>query len=249
VRLTERDVAVLRDLVRFGVLAAPQLKRRHWPRARNLFTTWQRLRELRRAGYVDRYVLGFGQEAAYLPTGRGVTLSGLALPTPRCRPEFLTAVWHHLTVADVAFALLERFPGAAWTTERELRRARRTAAADAFGPTPEGETVGATGAARGKVPDGVLTLRGRRMAVEVELTQKSALAYAQIVATYVRRCEAGEYERVQWFALGDGTQRQVERAIARLAAGTPLHVAPMPDGVTVYGRARVAGRPGPDAAP
>jgi hypothetical protein len=78
------------------------------------------------------------------------------------------------------------------------------------------------------------------MAVEVELTQKSALAYARIVAAYLSRCEAGELERVQWFVLTRGAQRQVERAIARLAAGGWLHVAPIPDGVTVYGRSRVA---------
>ncbi|MGH2354138.1 MAG: hypothetical protein ACRDJN_21240, partial [Chloroflexota bacterium] len=217
------------DLTRSGVMAAPQIKRRYWPQARNLFTTWERLRELCRAGYIACATLGVGQEAAYLPTGRGVAVTGLALPPPRCRPEFRTAVWHYLSVGDLADALLARFPGGQWTTERELRRAHGGARA-AVPP-------------RGTIPDGVLTVAGRRMAVECELTLKAAAAYARSVARYRRHLAAGAFDRVQWFVLGAGAQRQLARAIQRDGDGRRMCVAALPAGVTIYGHRGHDGRP------
>lgn len=228
-QLTPRDVAIATDLTRYGVLAAPTIKRRHFPDTAGLYATWQRLRELKAAGYVSRQVLGYHQEAAYLPTGKAVTLSGLALPVPRCYPEFLTAVWHHMSVAELADWLLEQLPGSSWTTEREERLNRRVGE----------KAIGVDSlvdALPGKLPDGVLTAGGKRLAVELELRQKADRAYSIIAGRYARRLEAGVYSRVQWFCAADAIQAAVERAIERAGDPKRMWVRDVPEGVTVYGR-------------
>jgi hypothetical protein len=166
-------------------------------------------------------VLAYRQEGAYLPTARAVARSGLALPVPRLQPE-LTRHFHDMTVADVADWLLTRFPGAAWETERELRRTLRRAGRPAW-----------------PLPDGVLVLdggRGDRMAVEVDLTQRDAPAYARKVLAYCDLVAAGEYARVQWFTRLPGTVRAIERAIQRSGDSACLRVRLLPPEVMVYGR-------------
>src|SRR5262245_29884243 len=75
--LTPRDVAILIDLARFGVLSASQLRRRHFPASESPGTAWNRLRKLRLAGYLERVLWAPGQEHAYLPTVKGCQAVGL----------------------------------------------------------------------------------------------------------------------------------------------------------------------------
>src|SRR5262245_35074792 len=83
VRLTERDLRVLVELGRWRVLTAEQLHRRHF-HAQGRRRVWNRLRELRLAGYVGRRVWGFDperhvQHAGYLATARGLRAVGMDL--------------------------------------------------------------------------------------------------------------------------------------------------------------------------
>ena len=64
-QLTDRDLAMLRDLGRFGVLTAAQLARRYYPDSTTPETCRNRLLRLRQAGYLERVVIANGVEHAY----------------------------------------------------------------------------------------------------------------------------------------------------------------------------------------
>jgi hypothetical protein len=225
--LTPRDLAILRDLLRFGALTAEQLRRRHFPATPpGASTVTNRLRLLAGAGYVRTVPLGYHLHGAYLATSRGAAacahLCG-GLPAVRQR-EHAANVWlrHALAVADVADRLLAAgsYQGgeASWRTEREL--AREAAATGAWPYRPDGLLVLAA-------PDGT---ERYRMAVEVELTAKTPALYPPKLAWYADRLAAGGLHRVRYYVLPDGpAARAVRRATA--AAGLPaggVEVAPLP---------------------
>jgi hypothetical protein len=127
----------------------------------------------------------------------GARLAAVGLPAAPLRPLTLA---HHLAVADVADALLARSAdaatgdgrvasylrdsaGAAWLTERELRRDGMAAVRNRRGRLVDGVA---------HVPDGLLLLQGAgggdgratRIAVEVELTARGLPAYRRILGWY-----------------------------------------------------------------
>ena len=82
--LTARDLAVIRDLARYGALSAEQVRRRHFPATgEGTRTALNRLRQLRLAGYVGSVPLGYHQHGAYLATSKGVAHAGGGLPAVR----------------------------------------------------------------------------------------------------------------------------------------------------------------------
>jgi hypothetical protein len=219
------------------VLSAPTIQRRFWPHSTSLVTTWERLRELRAAGYLTRRVLAYGQEAAYLPTGRAVALTGLALPVPRPQPE-LTRHFHDMTVADLADWLLSRFPSARWVTEREVRHRLRRAGQRTW-PIPDGVLVMAGASTDGEDGSDGGDARqdgATKMAVEVDLTQRDAGTYARKVVAYQALAVSGDYARVQWFARVPGTVRAITRAIGQHGDPGRLRVRLLPSEVSPYGR-------------
>jgi hypothetical protein len=211
VLLTPRDLALLRELARFRVLTAEQLRRRHFP-GRALATCWNRLGQLKAADYVARVPLGYGHEAAWLVTGRGAAASFCGLDAPRC--DGVPGAWfrHHLAVADVAESLIDgRYHGGtpSWQTEAEWSR----------------EHGG--GVLR---PDGVLTLTApdgteHLLGVEVELHPKTPRRYVPKVVWYRERLGAGDLHRVRWYVADAATRRVVSSAIR----GVPgMEVLPLP---------------------
>ena len=201
---------MLAHLAGYRVLTTEQLRRRHFPDG-VVSTARNRLGQLRGAGYVTRATLGYGQGAVWLLTPKGAAVSGTALAAPRGTASSWPAQWyrHHLTVADVAEALLAKAAPVAparWITEAEWCRDRR--------PWP-------TGSQR---PDGVLCLTApegteHRLAVEVELHPKPARAYAAKLRWYRDRLAGGEYQRVRWYCGDDVTLRLLQIAVA--ASGLP----------------------------
>lgn len=182
--LTERDKEIIRLINRFGYLTATQVARLMGMSQR---VTYRRLRKLAEERYLIHNRVLAGRAGIYRATTRGLMATDIELSRAVVR---LLTLEHNLAVADAAAALLERHPGAAWLTERELRRR----AGQKFG-------VGW----QGHIPDGVLVLGNRRFAVEVEMTAKEKRRVEKILRVYLRR---SDYSEVWYFCR---TKRQTER--------------------------------------
>lgn len=176
VRLTERDLGLLGDLARFGVLSFTQIGTRHFPKA-SMPTVCNRLSQLVYAGFVHRFRIGreiYHGRPKLIGVVYRVTRAGLSVlqayspegPVPaRPMPLNPANLSHDLLLVDVVSVLERRFPGTRISPghlleRRDIRSGRRPDAVIEF-------------------PDG-----GGRMAVELELTVKSARRYREIVTTY-----------------------------------------------------------------
>jgi hypothetical protein len=183
--ITERDREILRLINRFGYLTAAQVAKLMGMSKRMTYLRLQRMVQKR---YLNHRRVLFGQAGIYRCSARG--LEEIEAELGRF-PARLQTLPHNLAVADVAAALLERYPGSEWITERELRRE----AGQKFG-------VGANV----HVPDGVLVLANReKIAVEYENTTKAKATLNKILRDYLRK---SEYYEV-WFICR--TARQAER--------------------------------------
>lgn len=197
-QLTARDQRLLADLVRYGALTEEQLARRHFASST---TAAQRIRALRRAGYIQVQRSWYGQPSICLATQHGAQLADAGLPA--CRVSYGT-VRHQLCVANLADWLLRQHPGSTWTTERELRREAMIAAQEAG----SGRLVDGIP----HVPDGLLVLPAERWAVEVELSTKSSGAYERILRWYAL---APGYHRLMWYVASPALQARLQTITLR----------------------------------
>lgn len=187
--ITERDKQILRLISRFGYLTASQIMKMMKMSKR---MTYLRLQKMVQEKYLNYRRVLYGQAGIYRCSGRGLEEIDAELGR---FPVRLQTLPHNLAVADVAAALLERYSGSAWTTERELRRE----AGQKFGV---GLNI--------HVPDGVLILssgEGEKIAIAVEYenTTKARATLSKILRGYLRK---SEYKEV-WFVCR--TLKQAER--------------------------------------
>lgn len=104
--------------------------------------------------------------------GLRLSLTGFRLWSPN-----LTLLAHCAAVNDVRLHIEGRSPDAVWTSERQLARKHGT---------------------KGHLPDGVVAVDGKRVAIEVELTPKSKARTTKIISELC----AG-YDTVLYFAAPD----------------------------------------------
>lgn len=151
---------------------------------------------------VQVHRLLYGKPAWVVPTGLGhrVTGDGFRAWSPN-----LGLLAHVAAVNDVRLHIQQRSLDAVWVCERALARDR---------------TVGQ------HLPDGLVVLDGREMAVEVELTVKSAQRLEAIVGELTARyttvlyfCSPSAHKRVSALAAGD---RWPALAIRELPGGGRL---------------------------
>ena len=155
IAVTERDVDVLTWTTRHGMVVAEQVCRRFFA---TMPVTWRRLRRLEGAGMLRRDPVWHGMPRVIRATHLGTRLADVDLGAA---PLDYVGLRHQLAVLDLSETLLNEHTGAAWATERELRRDRARAS------RREPGTV------FGRIPDGVLILPdGARIAVELDLTSK-----------------------------------------------------------------------------
>ncbi len=141
----------------------------------------------------------FRAPAAYVATREGADLAGVGLSAIRPSANDLQ---HTLLLVDLADWLLARQSGSRWTTERELRREAMRAVRD----------TGTGRLWRGPehVPDGLLVLPdGRRVAIELELTEKAAPRYGSILRWYATQ----GYDAVQWYFESEALCGRVRAAL------------------------------------
>jgi hypothetical protein len=217
------DILVLRDLVRFGVLADDQVARRY----HDAVLAADRLALLLAGGFVNKPRTDVIQGALIYTASRYggiVARCGLSAQTPRDGH-----LAHDVAVVDLADYLLRQHPQADWKTEREVGRALRR-----IGPAMRGRGLPKE---RRHTPDGLLLDDGKRLAVELEHSDKGEQRYVGIC---------------RWFALElrlDGVHWYVDnpKIIARISKANRQHgfdrdidvkIEPFPPGVVVRNQAR-----------
>src|SRR6266542_6895330 len=158
IRVTQRDLALIGEVLRWGGLPLRQLTAWYFDADR---TAANRVTLLRRAGY-----LGSAREGPHVvitTTRAGARLRpDLELPW-RARPW--QSIEHLLATIHVAARLLADDQDSGWTTERELLNDQLKQARQVGGRLRAG---------LGRRPDGVLVQgTGEWIAIEVELHRKS----------------------------------------------------------------------------
>lgn len=216
------DIVVLRDLVRFGVLADDQIERRY----RDKTLAADRLALLHAGGFLNRPRADVVQGASiYTATPYGTAFARCGLGW---RMPLEGHLAHDIAVVDLADYLLRQDPAADWKTEREVGRILRR-----IGPAMRGRGLPKE---RRHTPDGLLFSGGQRLAIELEHSDKGEQRYIGIC---------------RWFALElrlDGMRWYVDnpKIIARIVRVNHQHgfdrdldvkVEPFPPGVVVRNQA------------
>ena len=185
-RLTGRDVEILRYAARHGAVTAEQVRRVFFG-AKS--AAYQRLRKLTEAGYLRHDMVLFGEPGIYRVSQPGARLAGTGLGPARIDAANLS---HHLEVVNISEELLNEHPGSEWVTEREIR-SNGIAASER---DESGEILASGGAGTGgRTPDGVLLREdGQRVAVEYENKQKNTKAYEKILVNLNSAFHGGDYE-------------------------------------------------------
>jgi DNA-binding MarR family transcriptional regulator len=168
VRLTPRDLEVLRFAVRHGMVTLDQLATRFFTSTPSAL---RRLRALEAAGLLVRDRVLVALPPVVRATPAGTRLAGCDLAPASLE---LARIRHNLTLVDLSEELLAAHPGSAWTTERELRRDRMRAA-----------RAGGWRDRQGRIPDGLLRLAtGTRIAIELDLTPKRSARLDLLAGAY-----------------------------------------------------------------
>ena len=137
-----------------------------------------------RAHDLVRYeLLAAGEPRWVIPAPAGLRLSLTGFRP--WRPNLMLLA-HCAAVNDVRLHIEERSPDAVWTSERQLARKQGT---------------------KGHLPDGVVLLEGKQVAIEVELTPKSKTRTTAII---IQLCST--YDTVLYFAAPDAHDNLTELA-------------------------------------
>ena len=184
--VTQRDVELVRWIGRHGVVSTEQVAERFWPRSGRSWATRRRLGRLVGAGLLRGVRPGWRRQSKlWLATTRGLRWASVTL-----RPARLVS-WrlsHDLALVDLSEQLLSEHVGASWLTERELAAIRPIKVRLESGQHHR--------------PDGLLRLPdGRRYAVELEASRKTAERLQAIVEAYVWACRGKDaITGVLWYA-------------------------------------------------
>jgi len=213
-RTTERDLAIIGEVLRWQQLTTRQIARWFFDSPR---TATNRIAVLQALGYLRTIDIPWRAPALVTATPKGARARpDLRLQPRRSEPGRLL---HDQTVVEVAAWLLEQDQQAGWITERELLRDHLEQARD-----PQGRLL--RGPARR--PDGVLIRRtGRMEAVEVELSPKrDRTEYDHKLSWYMSQLH---FAQVQWFIPSSALRDRLTR-VANTLHMTRIHISPLPVG-------------------
>jgi hypothetical protein len=167
--LRTRDLALLTWLAEQYAARTDHLEQLLGCSARTVQRTLARTRA---AGLLETRGILVGEPAWAIPTAAGLRITGERYPLWRPRLALLA---HVAAVNDVRLHVQRRSPAAEWVCERALARTH--------------------GSASEHLPDGVLLHDRRSIAIEVELTVKSAKRVRKILDEL-----GGRYDDVAYFA-------------------------------------------------
>jgi hypothetical protein len=214
-RLTDRDLQILRWITRHGVVTAEMVGRRFfWRQDTKTYGKWAAYRRLRALGELGLVLSD--KPFTDLPAAVRVTREGARLADVGLRPAPLVVsqLRHSFAVVFLAEYLLADNPGAALTTERELR-------AERYRELREGTRK--TGV--GRCPDALLQLpsRGSRpaqtIAIELDLTRKDRRTLDGMIRAY-------DHEKVNaiWWYVTPGRVAGIEKVVRSLKADDRIEV-------------------------
>jgi len=210
------DILVLRDLVRFGVLADDQIERRYGDARRAA----ARLKVLVAGGLVDPWSRLIENTRVYSASPAGARISRCGLRATRPSLEHLR---HDVAVVDLADYILAHEPQAEFRTEREVARVLRTGSPSELG---WGLKV-----YRHK-PDGLVMTDSKRLAIELEHSDKGDLRYAEICRWFAL---AVRVDGIRWYVDDPKTMDRIRRVNTQHGYAEDVEVtyAPFPPGVVV----------------
>lgn len=215
-RTTERDLAIVGEVLRWGQLTTRQIARWYFDSPR---TATNRIGVLLDLGYLTTIDIPWRAPAIVTATPKGARArADLSLPPRQYAPGRLL---HDLTVVEVAAWLMEQDLKAGWITERELLRDELSRARDQDGRLRRGP---------GRRPDGVLVrASGRSEAVEVELTPKhDRTEYDRKLTWYLGQLD---YRLVHWFVPSFALRERILKVAYGLQLDDLVRVAPLPPGL------------------
>ena len=215
-RITERDLAIVADFLRWQQLTTNQIARWFFTSSR---TASNRIAVLLQMGYLKTIDIPWRASALVTATAKGARArADLSLRPRASEPGRLL---HDLTVVQIAAWMLDQDPQAGWITERELLRDELKAARDQDGRLRRGP---------GRRPDGVLVRANRRQeAVEVELTPKrDRTEYDRKMSWYLGQVR---YQRVHWYAPSFSLRERLWRVAREMHMDDFVKVAPLPTGL------------------
>jgi hypothetical protein len=215
-RITERDLILIRDIYENLQLSFEQIRSRHF-QGLSRVTVQNRLSQLLSYGYLRKLRLSFPIAIPASGTCTTVyTLRRASLNILRERSDRMDVgsalvriggkdLRHDLILTEVRTAMMRRFPG-------QLIR--------------NGKLMPKSQMKNAKVPDLVVSMPGSQklIAIELELTPKSRKRYRQIILQY--RMNAG-YERIIYVACNQSLKNLLESQIhGRMVPGIQKHGMP-----------------------
>jgi hypothetical protein len=210
--LAGRDLDVLCDVLRFGVLTDDQIARRFF--AADPHSAATKLEALAAHGYLAPHPKWLADATLYIATRRAARVADIGLSPAGFKPGQLP---HDVAVADLADYLLDHEPGAEWLTERELRRYGLDLVRES--------TTGRFSRGDKGVPDGVLVGPHSRVAIELERTSKDLSKYDHLFRRYAA---ATQFDALRWFAVGRALETRLRELIERYGLGDFVSVEPLP---------------------
>ncbi len=211
-RLTERDLAIIGEVLRWQQLTTRQIARWFFDSPR---TATNRIAVLQALGYLRTIDIPWRAPALVTATPKAARArADLRLSPRRSEPGRLL---HDQTVVEVAAWLMEQDLRAGWITERELLRDQLEQARDSLGRLTQGPS---------RRPDGVLLRSGGQAeAVEVELSPKrDRTEYDRKLGWYASQLHC---TRVLWFAPSPARRDRLTR-VAKTLHLSHITIAPLP---------------------
>ncbi len=211
-RITARDEELLSFVGKHGVVSIDQV-RSHCMATAGAHVVARRLRVLEGLGLLRREHTWWKGPHVVMATWKGLRLAGLYYRPARL---YLPLVRHALGVIDLAETLLARHLGAEWLTEREI--GSEWARAERQLPR--------------HLPDGLLVIGERRIAVELELSPKRPIdRYKTILFEYGRRLRLRDDLRIDgvWYFVqatpaGEKLRNTLEKMIGELGLSKWIEV-------------------------
>jgi hypothetical protein len=210
------DILVLRDLVRFGVLANDQIERRYIDPS----LAADRLPHLLEGGLVEAWSPLIQDTAVYSATAAGARVARCGLRATRPSLQHLR---HDIAVIDLADHIREHEPLTDWRTEREAGRFLRTG-------NPATPDWGLK--TYHHKPDGLLLADGKCLAIELEHSDKGDLRYAEICRWFALNVRV---DGIRWYVDDPKTAARIQRVNDQhgFARDVDVWYAPFPTGVAI----------------
>ncbi len=171
-------------------------------------TAYKALIAMEKKGHLDRHAVGRASVWSVSLMGQIEYLADDEDPLSVFDARVSEITVQHTLAVQRARIAAEKAGGTDWQAERSIRRELAKA--------KEAKTASAWL----KVPDGVITLNGQRIAVEVERSVKTPKRYAAIMAEYLQMRRAGTVQGVHYVCSSENLAKGLKRLFLAIPSVT-----------------------------